>query len=309
MRSASVVVLSPVFDHDLRLLQAVEDLWVQAFVPELPVKTLAVPVLPRAARLDKQGFRAELCQPLADDFGRHLRAIVGSHVLGDAVHEHRVGERLDHPKAIDPACDANGETFTSELVNQRQQPQPTAVMRLPFDKIVRPHMPGSLGPQPHAGAIVEPQATPRSLLLGNLEPLAAPDPLHAILADRPARHPQHGGDPAIAIPTVLGRERHDRLRQRVLVGPKRRHVALRGARLADDPAGAALRETIRLPNASDGLPAPLGAYKFPCAMSFKICFSSARSATNRRSRAFSFSSSLRRLAFSTPSPPYSLRQR
>jgi hypothetical protein len=52
-----------------------------------------------------------------------------------------------------------------------------------------------------------------------------------------------------------------------------------------------------------------GAYQFPDAASFRISFSSVRSDTALRSRAFSVSSSLSRLTWSLFSPPYSWRHR
>src|SRR5262249_44964166 len=54
MRSLRVVVHSPLFDHDLRLLQGVENLSIQTLVPQLPVEAFTVAVLPWASRLDVQ---------------------------------------------------------------------------------------------------------------------------------------------------------------------------------------------------------------------------------------------------------------
>ena len=68
-------------------------------------------------------------------------------------------------------------------------------------------------------------------------------------------------------------------------------------------------QPILLTSRLDRLPAPLGAYKFPRAMSFNTCFSSDRSATSFLSRLFSSSSRLSRFAWSTPRPPYSFRYR
>ena len=45
--SLGVVVFPPLFDQDLGLSQAVEDLSVKEFVPEAGVEAFAVPVLPR----------------------------------------------------------------------------------------------------------------------------------------------------------------------------------------------------------------------------------------------------------------------
>src|SRR3569833_2156943 len=97
---------------------------------------------------------------------------------------------------------------------------------------------------------------------------------------------------------------HDGSGERILVSPHRGDVALCPPGLADDPAGVALREAVLLSDALNGLPAPLGAYKFPAATSLSTCFSSERSATSRRRRAFSRSSSFRRLACSSCRPAY-----
>jgi hypothetical protein len=41
-----VVVIAPAFDDDLGLLQAVEDLAIEALVPEFSVEGLAIAILP-----------------------------------------------------------------------------------------------------------------------------------------------------------------------------------------------------------------------------------------------------------------------
>src|SRR5271167_3320809 len=46
MRPYRVVVHSPLFDHHLGLLQRIEDLALQAFISQLAVEALTVPVLP-----------------------------------------------------------------------------------------------------------------------------------------------------------------------------------------------------------------------------------------------------------------------
>jgi hypothetical protein len=84
--------------------------------------------------------------------------------------------------------------------------------------------------------------------------------------------------------------------QPIFVSAGNERVTLRAAGLADDPAGLAFREPILLPDPLDRLPAPFGAYKFPEEMSFRTCFSSDRSATNRFRRTFSFSKSFTRRA-------------
>lgn len=47
LRHDRVVVLAPLFDDDLRLLQTVEDLAIEQLIAELAVEGLAVAVFPR----------------------------------------------------------------------------------------------------------------------------------------------------------------------------------------------------------------------------------------------------------------------
>ena len=46
MRSDGVVMMSPTLDQNLGLLEGEEDLAIQAFVSELAVEALVIPVLP-----------------------------------------------------------------------------------------------------------------------------------------------------------------------------------------------------------------------------------------------------------------------
>lgn len=126
---------------------------------------------------------------------------------------------------------------------------------------------------------------------GDFQPLATPDALDPVLAHRPAHCLQQRGDAAVAVASVLRRQGDDSQGQLILIGRHGRHVALRAAVLADDPAGVTFRKAVLLPDPVDCLPASLGGYKFPEATSARTCFSKERSATSRRRRAFSRSRS------------------
>jgi hypothetical protein len=103
------VVLSPGFDHDLCFLQAVEDLSVQQFIPELGVEALAISFdpaidpldqsrlsIPRAAWLDVERGDAESRQPLPDSDGDELRPVIRADVLRDALFDKEPGEAMEH---------------------------------------------------------------------------------------------------------------------------------------------------------------------------------------------------------------------
>jgi hypothetical protein len=84
MRTHRVVVTPPVFDHDLCLLQCVEDFTVEQFITQFAVEALAIAVLPRTARLDVSGLGSDRGDPFAKSNGNKLRAIVLTYVYGNA---------------------------------------------------------------------------------------------------------------------------------------------------------------------------------------------------------------------------------
>ena len=78
--------------------------------------------------------------------------------------------------------------------------------------------------------------------------------------------------------------------QAILVFTATRDTALGRAVLPEHPAGPTLRDPEPVTDMIDVLEAARGAHKFPRAASVRICLSSVRSETARRSRSFSFSS-------------------
>ena len=81
VRPFRVVFHPPPLRQNLCLLQRVKDLAIQKLIAQLPVETLAVPVLPRTPRLDVQRPGAQLAQPLPQLPGNELRPIVRTNVL------------------------------------------------------------------------------------------------------------------------------------------------------------------------------------------------------------------------------------
>ena len=130
----------------------------------------------------------------------------------------------------------------------------------------------------------------------NLQPLESPDPLDALVVDDPAgRCPQQFRDLAVAVTAVLAGEFNDVGRQALFVVSPLGRLALRRAVLSECGAGTALGYLEFPPNVLDDGAAAGGADQFPLAASARISLSSVKSETARRSRAFSCSSSFRRL--------------
>ena len=69
MGTDRIVLLSPSLDQHLRLLQSVEDFYVQKFVSELAIEALVVAVLPGTAGFDVEHFHADPPEPGSDGNG------------------------------------------------------------------------------------------------------------------------------------------------------------------------------------------------------------------------------------------------
>jgi hypothetical protein len=98
------------------------------------------------------------------------------------------------------------------------------------------------------------------LLLRDLQPLAAPDPLDPLVVDHPARRgPQQLRDLAVAVAAVLPGELDDVGGELFLVVPAPRELALRRAVLTECSAHPAFGE-LKLPSdVLDAGAAPRGA--------------------------------------------------
>lgn len=157
-------------------------------------------------------------------------------------------------------------------------------------------MVGPLGAQADAGSVREPETAAFGLSGRNLQPLASPDPLDPLVVDDPARRrTQQRGNLAIAVAAVAAGQFDEVGDELLLIVSAARDPALRRAMLPEHAADPPLRHFESEPNVVDAGTATRGAYQFPDAASFRISLSSVRSATARRSRAFSASSSFIRL--------------
>src|SRR5690348_7684371 len=138
--------------------------------------------------------------------------------------------------AVDSPANIDRQALPRVLIDQVQKSHCSSIMGESTHEIVGPDVIAPLRPQTHAGAVVEPQAAARLLLLRHLQPFATPDPLHAVLTHVPARFLQLDGDTSISIPAILAGQRDDSPGQRVFVVPLGGLVALRATRLVNQLA-------------------------------------------------------------------------
>jgi hypothetical protein len=99
-------------------------------------------------------------------------------------------------------------------------------MGAPLDEVIGPDMVPPAWSETDARSIVQPEVSPFGLFLGNFEPLSPPDPLDPLVVHVPTLVAQQGRDPTITVPAVLARKSDDRRRQRLLVIPVDRLIAL-----------------------------------------------------------------------------------
>ncbi len=309
MRPLGVVVDAPALDQHAGFGQGIEDLAVEQLVAQLAIEALVGAVLPGAGPLDVQRAHTKPAQPCPHDRSDELRPLVRADVLRRTARDEQLGQRRQHVVARQPPRHHDRQALPRERVDHRQHAELPPVMGAVLDEVVGPDMVRPLRPQPDAGLIRQPQPAPFRLTLRHLQPLPTPDPLHPLGVHQPARAAQQRRDPAVAIATEAARQRDDLRRQRRLVLRRPRRLALGRTVLPEHSAGAALGHAKRRRDVPDAGPAAGGAQEFPDAASFRISLSSVSSATAKRCRAFSRSSSFSRRAWSIFRPPYSRRQR
>ncbi len=291
-----IVVVSPAFDEHLGLLQRVEDLSIEQLVSELPIEGLVEPVLPWASGLDEQGFDTDPPQPRSDCIRRELRAIIGSDVIRWSALDEQVGKQVEHIVGAETTGDRDRQAFPRILVDDGEHPERLSIVCSRLDEVIGPDVVWPARPEADARAVVLPYPPSLWLLVGNLQPLAPPDAFHALVVHDPTFRPQHRRDPSITVAAILTGQTDDRRGQRFLIVRDNKSTPLRRTRLPQKPTSLALRKTKLLLGVDHTMPAALGAYQFPSAASLRTSFSTVRSATARRRRPFSRSTSFRRRA-------------
>src|SRR4051812_7029418 len=111
--------------------------------------------------------------------------------------DEQVGKRRQHVLMLELARHDEREALPAGLADDGEDADLTPIMRAPFDKVVRPDVPGIFRPEPDAGTVIEPEPPPFRLTLRHLQPLPAPDPFDAFAVHRPTGITQQSGHPAI----------------------------------------------------------------------------------------------------------------
>ena len=178
---------------------------------------------------------------------------------GNAAQDEQVRQRVDDVDGFEPAGDTDGQALVGELVDDVEHADLAPIMGAVLDEVVGPDVIAVLGPEPDAGAVVQPETTALRLPGGNLQPLASPDPLDPLVVDEPAGPAQQLGDLAIAVAAILPGQFDDVGRQPLFIITALRDLALRRAMLAERRTGAALGDGQLASNMLDAGAATRGA--------------------------------------------------
>jgi hypothetical protein len=146
-----------------------------------------------------------------------------------------------------------------ELVDNVQHPELLPFVGPVFHEGVGPNVIPVPGAQPDARPVIEPQPPAPGLLLGNLQPLAQPDPLDPLVIDQRARIPQQRRDLAVAVAAIETSEFDDVGGQPLFVLTAPRDLALYRAMLPERRASATLEDMQSISDMLDTGPATRGA--------------------------------------------------
>jgi hypothetical protein len=100
---------------------------------------------------------------------------------GRAAGDEQVRQHIDDVEGVQLACHPDGQAFAGELIHHVQHAELAPVARPVLHEVIGPDMMRTLGAQPHAGAVVEPEPPTPGLASRHLQPLTAPDALHPLV--------------------------------------------------------------------------------------------------------------------------------
>jgi hypothetical protein len=99
MRALRVVLTAPAFDEDLGFVQRIEEFHVQQLIPQLSIKGLDIPILPRTPWLDVQRRDGQHAMPGPQGPSDKFRAVVRSEYASDSLDAETTYSRPPAPPA------------------------------------------------------------------------------------------------------------------------------------------------------------------------------------------------------------------
>lgn len=150
-----VVVVAPLLDQHLGLLECVEDFTVEQLISELAVEALVKAVLPGARGLDVECLYTYPLQPLPDGLGGELWAVVRADVIGWAVLDKEIGQDLQNVIRPEAARHFDGQAPPSELIDHGQHAKGPAIVCASLHEVIGPDVVLPRGSEADARSIIQ----------------------------------------------------------------------------------------------------------------------------------------------------------
>ena len=123
MGADAVVVLPPLFDQDLGLLQRIEDLPVQEFISQLSVEGFHVTILPGTPGLDIERLDAKPREPLANRIRSEFGTVVGTDLRRRPPAYEELRQALEHVLRSQAALDRVAPAMTAARAHEAPRPE------------------------------------------------------------------------------------------------------------------------------------------------------------------------------------------
>ena len=169
-------------------------------------------------RLEPQGDPGSMNKVLAPTLVIQSRtawaanSVIRSNVNGNAPLHHEVSQDGENALAVHATRNLDRQALTRELVDHGEHTELTPFPGAVLHEVISPDVVGTLGPEPYARTVIQPEPTALRLFLGNTKALPPPDPSNTLVVQMPAVAPEQCGNPPIAVATILAGKLNDRSR-------------------------------------------------------------------------------------------------
>jgi len=212
-----VIGLPPAFHEHLHLPECIKQFPIQQFIPEFPIKTLNIPVLPRTTWGDEERLYTDPAEPRSDRGGRKFWPIIRPNMLWHSPLDKELVQPIEHVVGSQPSFDVDDQTFLRVFVRNGEELHRSPIFGPCRHEVVRPHMIRMLCSQPDTRTIGQPEPPTRRLFLGHLQPFVPPDAFHPLVINPPALIPQQPSDLSIPVAAILTGQLDDGGRQWSLI--------------------------------------------------------------------------------------------
>ncbi|CTQ63541.1 hypothetical protein LA5094_06347 [Roseibium album] len=148
MWTLGIVVFPPLFNQDLRFLQAVEGFSVKQFISETGVEALAVSVFPWRTRFDVRGLGTHSVDPVPDGLSNEFRPVVRSDVGWDSPKNEEIYQRVNHVGGIELSLHSDRQALAGMFIQDVQGPERLSIIGSAMHEVITPDMIGIFRSQP-----------------------------------------------------------------------------------------------------------------------------------------------------------------